>query len=879
VKSLSAQQIRNEFLEFFRSQAHHKVRSSSLIPSNDPTVLLTTAGMQQFKPYFLGEQSTELRRLTSVQKCFRTSDIDEVGDSTHDTFFEMLGNFSVGDYFKEDAIRFAWELLVDRWGLPTQRLSVTVFGGHGQIPADEEAEQLWRGRGVPPERIHRFGPQDNFWGPPGVTGPCGPCSEIHYDVTRVPCSRGAACGPNCDCGRFLEIWNLVFMQYNKEDASTFVPLPAKNIDTGMGLERIAMVLQGKPDIFCTDLFHPLLDAIGALGGRSPASFDAAALQSARIVADHIRGATFLVSDGVLPSNEGRGYVLRRILRRALVHGRRLGQEGPFVNRLLQVVLEMYREAYPELLENRNFIDRVLCSEEQRFLETLETGIRIFQSEREKMKAAGLDAMPGALVFKLYDTYGFPPELTDDLARESGLTVDRAGFDHCMREQREKARASWKGNQQGGLGAEGDLAGVQSEFVGYDRLEITSVLARLFVSGKREETAGEGDEAQIVVAQTPFYAESGGQVGDSGEIRGPWGTFQVRETRHGPGEVILHTGVVTEGRFQEGEELLLRVDPERRAATARNHTATHLLHFALRTLLGDHVRQSGSMVAPDRLRFDFTHYAALTEDEQASLERLVNARVRENQAVSVRIVPFQAAQEEKAMALFGEKYGDEVRLVGAGDYSKELCGGTHVRRTGDIGVFKLIHESSVAAGVRRIEAVTGEAAVEHVQRMERELRGVSRALQAPPGEMVQRVQQLQQKQKEQEKARKGKAESHMKDTAAELARGAETVGGIPLVLARHDGEAATLRSLSDLIRDRLPGSVILLGGRNGDAALLVLSVAKDLQGRFHAGKLIAEVAREVGGKGGGRPDMAQAGGPSADKLDRAFARCRDLVEKG
>jgi alanyl-tRNA synthetase len=879
VKPLPAHQIRTEFLEFFQSRAHQRIRSSSLIPSNDPTVLLTTAGMQQFKPYFLGEQTPTQRRLTSVQKCFRTSDIEEVGDRTHDTFFEMLGNFSVGDYFKKDAIDFAWELLVERWGLPRERLSVTVFGGHGQIPADQEAEQLWERRGILPEKIHRFGPADNFWGPPGVTGPCGPCSEIHFDVTQVPCRRGTACGPNCDCGRFLEIWNLVFMQYNKENESTFLPLPARNIDTGMGLERIALVLQGKKDIFCTDLFYPLLEAIGDLCGQRADTFDEKVLPSARIMADHVRGATFLVSDGVLPSNEGRGYVLRRILRRALVHGRRLGQTGPFVCRLLDVVLDMYQAAYPELLENRSFISRVMGSEEQRFLETLETGIRIFQSERDKMETAGQDLFPGPLVFKLYDTYGFPPELTRDMARERGLKVDLEGFDLCMQEQRDKARASWKGNQQDGLAAEGHLAGVSCEFVGYDRMEITSVVTRLFADGKRAEGIREGEEAQIVVSQTPFYAESGGQAGDLGEIRGPRGVFQVLDTRHGPGEVILHAGRVTRGTIQEGEEVLLQVDRQRRSATARNHTATHLLHYALRSLLGDHVRQSGSLVAPERLRFDFTHYAALTEEELDSLEERVNRKIRENSCVRIRVVSFQEAQEEKAMALFGEKYGDQVRLVGAGDYSKELCGGTHVNRTGDIGFFKLLHESSVAAGIRRIEALTGEAAVAHVQKMDREYRSVSLSLQARPGELAQRVQQLQQKQKEQEKARKGKVAGELKDTAAEIADRADTVGGVPLVTARYDGDAESLRKLSDLIRDRLPGSIVLLGGRNNDAALLVLSVAKELKNRFHAGKLIGELAGEVGGKGGGRPDMAQAGGPNPEGLDQAFQRLRERIEKG
>ena len=451
MKSLPAHQIRTEFLEYFQSKEHQKMRSSSLIPANDPSVLLTTAGMQQFKPFFLGEQAPTARRITTAQKCFRTSDIEEVGDATHDTFFEMLGNFSIGDYFKKEAIDFAWELLVSKWGLPGDRLSITVFGGEDPIPPDQEAEDLWGALGVPVERIHRFGPKDNFWGPPGPTGPCGPCSEIHYDVTQIPCEKGTHCGPNCECGRFLEIWNLVFMQYNKKDQQTFDPLPAKNIDTGMGLERIALVLQQKEDIFSTDLFSPIMEAIGSLcGGLSPASEDAQTLQSLRIVADHIRAATFLVSDGVLPSNEGRGYVLRRILRRALVHGRKLGRMDPFVNRLMDVVLEMYHQAYPELLENRTFISRVLTSEEQRFMETLETGIRIFQSEREKMEAAGQDVFPGPLVFKLYDTYGFPPDITEDMARERGMKVDLGGFQQCMEEQKKQARASWRGDETGDL---------------------------------------------------------------------------------------------------------------------------------------------------------------------------------------------------------------------------------------------------------------------------------------------------------------------------------------------------------------------------------------------------------------------------------------------
>ena len=878
MKSLPAQQIRTEFLEYFQSKEHRKMRSSSLIPANDPSVLLTTAGMQQFKPFFLGEQAPTERRITTAQKCFRTSDIEEVGDATHNTFFEMLGNFSIGDYFKKAAIDFAWELLVAKWGLPGDRLSITVFGGEGPIPPDQEAEDLWSALGVPAERIHRFGPADNFWGPPGPIGPCGPCSEIHYDVTKTPCEKGTACGPNCDCGRFLEIWNLVFMQYNKKDENTFDPLPAKNIDTGMGLERIALVLQEKEDIFSTDLFSPIVEAMGTLCKLSPKPEETQVLQSIRIIADHVRAATFLVSDGVLPSNEGRGYVLRRILRRALVHGRKLGRVDPFVNILMDVVIEMYREAYPELSENRTFISRVLSSEEQRFLETLETGIRIFQTEREKMEAAGQNIFPGPLVFKLYDTYGFPPELTEDMARERDLTVDRDGFEQCMEEQKEKARSSWRGIEAGDLGQEGELTGIETEFVGYDRLEITSVITRLFADEKRVESIEQGDEARLVVPQTPFYAESGGQVGDQGTLQGPGGLFQVLDTRYGPGEIILHQGKVIRGKFQEGEEILLQVDKERRQATARNHTATHLLHYALRTVLGDHVRQSGSLVAPDRMRFDFTHFAALKEEEIESLETIVNAKIRENRPLDIRHMNFQEARQEKAIALFGEKYGDVVRMVRTGDYSKELCGGTHVTRTGDIGFFKTLHEASVAAGVRRIEAVTGKTSIHYVQDLEKEYRQVALSLQARPGELVQRLMQLQQKQKDMEKERKGKTVDLLKETAGQILEQVEDVDGVSLVTAECQGDATTLRRLSDLIRDRLTSGVILLGSRNEGSALLILCVTKDLTSRFHAGKLVGQVAKEVGGKGGGRPDMAQAGGPSSDRLDQAFEKLRELVKK-
>ena len=875
MKWLSAQKIRTEFLEYFHGRGHQKVRSSSLIPSNDPTVLLTTAGMQQFKPYFLGEQSPPARRLATAQKCFRTSDIEEVGDATHDTFFEMLGNFSVGDYFKKEAIDFAWDLLVGDWEIPEERLSITVFAGHESLPPDEAAEGLWKARGVPAEKIYRFGPEDNFWGPPGVTGPCGPCSEIHYDLTQVSCSD-TSCGPNCRCGRFLEIWNLVFMEYNKQQQGDFIPLPSKNIDTGMGLERIALVLQAVEDIFATDLFTPVLETIEHLCRFSLKEADEEVIRSSRIIADHVRAATFLVSDGVLPSNDGRGYVLRRILRKALVHGRRLGQTEPFVDPLLKVVIDNYQEAYPELSDNRVFISRVLRGEEERFLQTLETGIRIFQAERERMEEAGEKTLPGEVVFRLYDTFGFPPELTEDMARERGMEVDRPGFDNCMTEQREKARASWRGDQRTGLTQEGALADVSSEFVGYAWSEISTVVTHLFTEGRRIGEIREGQEAQIVCSQTPFYAESGGQVGDQGRIEGPDGAFQVIDTQYGPGQVILHLGKVLQGRFEENQEVILKVDQGRRSATARNHTATHLLHYALRTVLGEHVRQAGSLVAPDRLRFDFTHFAALQETEIDSLETIVNRKVLENRPLDVRTVAFAEAQAEKAIALFGEKYDDLVRMVTVEDYSKELCGGTHVERTGDIGLFKIVSESSVAAGIRRIEALTGEVAFQHVQAIEKEYRTIAHSLQARPGELAGRLLQIQKRQKELEKSLKGKKADRLKQTAQELVERVETVGDIPCVTAKYEADADTLRRLTDMIRDRLKGGVVLLGSRNQGKALLILTVAKELTPRLHAGHLIREVAKEVGGGGGGKPDMAQAGGSSPEHMERAFKKLKDLI---
>jgi alanyl-tRNA synthetase len=880
MKTLSGAEIRKEFLSFFQEKGHTVVRSSSLIPADDPSVLLTTAGMQQFKPYFLGERTPPHVRLTSVQKCFRTSDIDEVGDPTHTTFFEMLGNFSVGDYFKAEAIAFAWELLTRRWGIPEERLWISVFSGEGPIPADEEAHDLWVAMGVEPRKIRRFGAKDNFWGPPGPTGPCGPCSEIHCDLTGTPCSLGERCGPNCSCNRFFEIWNLVFMQYNKTAEGTYVPLPARNIDTGMGLERIAMILQDKKDIFSTDLFSPILrdlqEIVGAAGRIRDE--DPESVRSLRIIADHVRGATFLVSDGVLPSNEGRGYVLRRILRRALVHAQKLGYTDPFLQRLVPTVISTFETAYPGLQEHRSYILKVIASEEERFLATLEKGLHIVQEEIEHLRATGAQVLPGSAVFKLYDTFGFPVELTADLAREKGFAVDTEGFEACMAAQREKARASWKGAQEMLWAAGKEVAREATEFLGYDALELTSTATALFVKGVRTAVAHKGEEADLVTPQTPFYPESGGQVGDQGIVQAPRGLFQVRETRYTAGETILHRGTVLEGELAEGDEVILRVDAEKRAATARNHSCTHLLHYALRRSLGDHVKQSGSLVTPERFRFDFTHFQALEDEELYEIERIVNEKIRENHPVHTERMPYRQARESKAIALFGEKYGEVVRVVGMGDFSRELCGGTHVRRTGDIGFFKILHESSVGAGLRRVEAVTGEAAVRYAQGLEKEMKRASALLQVRPDAMVSAIERLIERHKNLEKQFEGRQKEDVSQVVSRIIADAKKVGSLTMLAAEVDAEVSVLRKISDLVRDRLRSCIVLLGARRDGKALLLLSLTKDLSRSMKAGDLIKELAKEIGGSGGGRADMAQAGGPLADRLPQAFARLEEIVKK-
>lgn len=879
---MTSAEIRSRFQEYFEKQDHRRIRSSSLVPAGDPTVLLTTAGMQQFKPYFMGIEAPPHRRLTTAQKCFRTSDIDEVGDENHCTFFEMLGNFSVGDYFKKEAIRFGIECLGDEFGFDLDHLWITIFGGEGEIPRDDEAERLWIEAGIPAERIHAFGRKDNFWGPPGTTGPCGPCSELHYELTTEPCSLGEKCVPNCECGRFLEVWNLVFMQYELNDAGSYDPLPAKNIDTGAGLERIAMILQGKSSIFETDLFRPIVEAIAHSGGFEPRSEKD--WRSLRIATDHIRGATFLISDGVLPSNEGRGYVLRRIIRRATVHGRRLGFDRPFLFEISRAIVKLLSDAYPELASNAPTVEQVLRSEEERFGETLEHGLRIFEAEVDVVVADGGEVFPGDAAFRLYDTFGFPLELTEDLLKERGVATDRDGFEQAMEAQRTRARMAWKGSEEGGL-AEVEIPPKMetrlrdASFSGYHDDESASRVAALFVEGVEVDEAGPGSHIGLITEETPFYAESGGQIGDTGVIEGDGVAVEVEDTRKIRGKWHLHVGRVTDGVLRSGMNVILKVDGARRAGIKANHTATHLLQSALREVLGSHVKQSGSLVASDRFRFDFTHFSPMTGDELGRVEAIVNGRIRGNVSVDVSVKDYKDALGDGAIALFGEKYEDEVRVIRLADYSMELCGGTHASRTGDIGLFKITAETGVAAGVRRIEALTGARAVEFVGAEERELRGISKALQARPGELVDRIARLQERCKELEQALTRTRRDKDREGVDGILASARDVEGVKVVAAVvGSGEAAGMREMADLLRDKLGSGIVLLGGEADGKATLILSVTKDLTARFNAGAMVREVAKTIGGSGGGRKDMAQAGCPDASRLPEAIESFDDVVRK-
>ncbi len=858
--------IRQKFLDYFAARGHSVVASSPLVPGNDPTLLFTNSGMVQFKDVFLGHDKRAYNRATSSQRCVRAggkhNDLENVGyTARHHTFFEMLGNFSFGDYFKRDAIKFAWELLTQVYGIPAQKLWITVYH------EDDDAFDIWTNEvGIPPERcisIDDKGGQkyhsDNFW-QMADTGPCGPCSEIFYD--HGPDVWGGPPGsPEADGDRYIEIWNLVFMQYNRDEAGVLHPLPKPSVDTGMGLERVAAVLQQVHSNYEIDLFQELIR-----GAARETSAKNLADNSLKVIADHIRACSFLIVDGVIPGSDGRGYVLRRIIRRAIRHGYKLGQRKPFFHKLVDDLVQAMGTAYPELPAMRDQVVAVLKQEEERFAETIEHGMQML----EAALAADTKTLDGETVFKLYDTYGFPLDLTADIARERGLNVDHAGFDAAMERQRDMARSASQFKMKGAM----EYRGRATEFRGYETLETEANVLALYHEGTQVDALSPGQTGVVVLDVTPFYAESGGQVGDRGELSASGACltlFSVSDTQKIQAEVFGHYGELKSGALRVGQKLAAQVDTAARARTVRNHSATHLMHSALRQVLGKHVQQKGSLVDPQRTRFDFSHPQPVKAEQLAEIEVLVNREIRRNAKVTARTMKYDAAIQHGAMALFGEKYGDEVRVLGMGDFSTELCGGTHVSRTGDIGLFKILAEGGVAAGIRRIEAVTGEGAVDHVQEQERELQQVAGALKAQPQEVTAKVAQILDNVKalEKELARlKSKLAASQGD---ELVDQAIDIKGVKLLSAALQGaDAKALRDTLDKLKDKLKSCVVVLGAAQNGKAELIAGVSADLIGKVKAGELVNFVAQQVGGKGGGRPDMAQAGGTEPEKLTAALA---------
>jgi alanyl-tRNA synthetase len=897
-EKMRSAEIRSSFLEYFRQNGHTVVPSSSLVPHDDPTLLFTNAGMNQFKDVFLGKEKRAYTRATSSQKCMRVSgkhnDLDNVGPSLrHHTFFEMLGNFSFGDYFKSGAIPFAWELLTDRWHLAADRLYPTIFKGESGIPRDDEAHGIWS-KLVPASRITELGLAENFW-QMGDTGPCGRCSEIHYHRGNdYPCDEeraGRTCrGLDCSCDRFVEIWNNVFMEFDRQADGVLKPLPAPSIDTGMGLERITAVIQGKLSNYDTDVFTPILSAIGERAGRTyRASIDDPPDISMRVIADHLRAMTFLIADGVVPSNEWRGYVLRKIMRRAMRHGKKLGFKEPSLHSLVGVIVTEMGGAYPELVANRDVVVRVVRSEEERFDAVLTAGLPRLEESLDRAAASG-GVMPGDDAFRLYDSLGVPLDFMEDLASQRNITIDRQGYERAMEGQREKARAgsTFKGKaseinwslKRDGLARE--LQSVGDRFEGYESTRVTGtpVLAMFDSAGNETEQLIENQRGFIALAQSPFYLEAGGQVSDSGTIVGAGGDAIVEGLSRFGNWPRLHAVRITRGQIAERDVVTAIVDEAVRDATRRNHTATHLLHAALRQVLGTHVKQAGSLVAPDRLRFDFVHFAAISREQIERIEQIVNEQIYRNTPVQTDVRSTEEAVASGAMALFGEKYGDRVRVVSIPDFSMELCGGTHVRATGDIGFFLITEESGVAAGVRRIEAITGGAAVSRAQHDRSLVEDVLSTLSVTADHAVEAVQKLQAEARrltrevEQLKMKAALSGSPGKAGAAEEPI---EIDGIKLVTKRVSGlEKSALRGISDSLRDRVGSGVVVLASENDGKVGLIVSVTKDLTSKVQAGRIVKELAPIVGGGGGGRPDFAEAGGKDPSKIDELLAKAPDVV---
>ncbi|KAF0220915.1 MAG: alanyl-tRNA [Geobacteraceae bacterium] len=878
--NMTGKEIRARFLQYFHERGHAIVPSSSLIPHNDPTLLFANAGMNQFKDLFLGLEKRDYVRACSSQKCVRAggkhNDLEQVGRTArHHTFFEMLGNFSFGDYFKKEAISFAWEFLTRELELDKSRLYVTVYED------DDEAADIWHTQeGVPKERIYRFGEKDNFWSM-GDTGPCGPCTEIFWDHgPGVGCGR-PECAVGCDCDRYMEIWNNVFMQFNRDAVGTLTPLPKPSVDTGMGLERIACVLQGVKSNYDTDLLQGIIQYVARLAGKEYGA-DAKDDVSMRVIADHARATTFLICDGILPSNEGRGYVLRRIMRRAARHGKMLGFADPLLYHTVDAVNDIMAEAYPELLAREEYIKKVIRAEEERFAETLDRGLAILNEEVARLKGERKSVITGETVFRLYDTYGFPIDLTADIVESERFTLDEAGFHACMERQREQAREHWKGS-----GAEGiapifktlHSQGIRSKFTGYDAQTDYSVVKAIVTTEGNElvTEANRGEYIEIITDSTPFYGASGGQVGDTGTISSGNGQVTVIDTKRPYPDLIVHVGLVEKGTIKTGEAVDLIVDSPYRQATVRNHTATHLLQSALREVLGDHVKQAGSLVSPERLRFDFTHFAPLTADEVRRVEELVNGFIMGNSDVHSREMAVTEALESGATALFGEKYGEKVRVVKVGEVSSELCGGTHVRAAGDIGFFKIVTETGIAAGVRRIEAFTGVGALEYVQRLEEEQKKIEHLVKAEGGDPVEKLEKFLTRQKEllrEIETLQGRLNASKSDDLLEKVR---VIAGIKVLAAKVDmADPKGLRELSDTLKARLGSGIIVLGCESDGKANLLVAVTKDLASRFRAGDMIRSLAPTIGGSGGGKPEMAQAGGSEPHNLPEALEKVYSLI---
>ncbi len=895
---MTGDRLREAFLLYFERNGHTRVRSSPLVPGDDPTLLFTNAGMVQFKSVFLGEERREYRRATTCQKCVRAggkhNDLENVGRTArHHTFFEMLGNFSFGDYFKPEAIAFAWEFLTRDLALDPRRLCATVFTD------DDDAAALWKKvAGFGDDRVLRLGEKDNFWAM-GDTGPCGPCSEIHFHQgDHLPCaeeSAGRRClGPACECDRWLEVWNLVFMQFNRDALGRLTPLPRPSIDTGMGLERVAAVVQGKASNFDTDLLAPLVARVSSLAGR-PYGADPEDDVSMRVIADHARATTFLIADGVTPSNEWRGYVLRRIMRRAMRHGRRLGLAEPFLHRTVEWVVALMRQAYPELAAERARVQDTVRQEEERFAETLDTGMRLIdeydEAERRRAGAGVPRALDGRFLFRLYDTYGFPRDLAEEILADKGWVVTEetgAAFEAEMEAQRERARARaafGAGEDQEAAALYQRLASEISrvEFVGYDTLTSPArVLAMVDASGgapRRVREAAQGDEVEVILDRTPAYAESGGQVGDTGTLIGRAGRGEIVDTYYRGTRLIVHRVRVRSGGFREGEDVAVSVESSRRQGLRQHHTGTHLLHAALRRVLGTHVTQAGSLVAPDHLRFDFSHGASVKDRELEQVEELVNEQVQANVAVTPLETDLDEALRMGALALFGEKYGQRVRVIRIGDFSVELCGGTHLDQTGQLGFFKITDEGAVASGVRRVEAVAGSAALAAVARQERALREAAEILKIAPADVPQRLRKLVEDQRALERQLQELEARLARSRADDLVAAARQVNGVAVIAGRVDGlDAEALRAVVDRLRERLGSGVVCVGSVVEGRVNLVAAVTRDLTGRFHAGRLVQEVAKAAGGSGGGRPDLGQAGARDPGRLDQALALVYEFVAR-